>query len=109
MEPTILVNVPTSSDAYKEEIFGPVVIVNTFKDEAGALAEANSTEFGLFCECAYGGIGDIANMVQHLCTLVTLRELSVLQESWNQEPLVSTALFPYEHSICPLADGSSQE
>ena len=51
MEPTILVNVPTSSDAYKEEIFGPVVIVNTFKDEAGALAEANSTEFGLFCEC----------------------------------------------------------
>lgn len=50
VEPTILFNVPKSSDAYKEEIFGPVVIVNTFKDEAEALAEANSTEFGLFCE-----------------------------------------------------------
>lgn len=49
MEPTILQNVPLTSDAYKEEIFGPVVIVNTFKDETEALAEANSTEFGLFC------------------------------------------------------------
>ncbi len=50
MEPTILMNVPMSSDAYKEEIFGPVVIVNTFKNEAEALEEANGMEFGLFCE-----------------------------------------------------------
>lgn len=50
MEPTILMNVPKSSDAYKEEIFGPVVIVNTFKDENEALLEANATEFGLFCK-----------------------------------------------------------
>ena len=50
MEPTILANVLTSSEAYQQEIFGPVVIVNTFKDEAEALAEANSSEFGLFCE-----------------------------------------------------------
>lgn len=49
MEPTIFLNVPQSSEIYKEEIFGPVVIVNTFKEEAEALAEANSTEFGLFC------------------------------------------------------------
>ncbi|KAK3046782.1 hypothetical protein LTR09_011763 [Extremus antarcticus] len=48
MEPTILMNVPMSSDAYKEEIFGPVVIVNTFKNEAEALEEANGMEFGLF-------------------------------------------------------------
>ena len=109
MEPTILVNVPTSSDAYKEEIFGPVVVVNTFKDEAGALAEANSTEFGLFCACVYMSIGDVANMIQHLCILVTLRELSVSRESWSQELSVSIVPFPYEHSICPLVDGSSQE
>ena len=48
MEPTILKDVPMSSEAYKEEIFGPVVIVNTFKDEAEVLAEANGTDFGLF-------------------------------------------------------------
>ena len=50
MEFTILLNVPESSPAYEEEIFGPVLIVNTFKDEAAALHEANNTEFGLFCK-----------------------------------------------------------
>ncbi|MFC6672812.1 aldehyde dehydrogenase family protein [Marinobacterium aestuariivivens] len=32
---------------FQEEIFGPVVSVTTFKDEAEALAVANDTEFGL--------------------------------------------------------------
>jgi aldehyde dehydrogenase (NAD+) len=50
MEPTILKNVPVDSAAYKEEIFGPVIIVNTFKDEKDVLAEANCTDFGLFCK-----------------------------------------------------------
>ena len=48
MESTILLNVPQNSKAYQEEIFGPVVIVNTFESEEEALAEANCTEFGLF-------------------------------------------------------------
>ena len=32
---------------FQEEIFGPVLAVTTFKDEAEALAIANDTEFGL--------------------------------------------------------------
>src|SRR5690606_32441633 len=32
---------------FQEEIFGPVIGVTTFKDEAEALAIANDTEFGL--------------------------------------------------------------
>ncbi|KAK4949907.1 hypothetical protein LTR10_011749 [Elasticomyces elasticus] len=48
IEPTILKDIPSDSPAYKEEIFGPVVIVNTFKDEEEALSEANCTDYGLF-------------------------------------------------------------
>ncbi|KIV78619.1 hypothetical protein PV11_06253 [Exophiala sideris] len=48
IEPTILKGIPSDSPAYKEEIFGPVVIVNTFKDEEEALSEANCTDYGLF-------------------------------------------------------------
>ena len=32
---------------FQEEIFGPVISVTTFKDEAEALAIANDTEYGL--------------------------------------------------------------
>lgn len=38
-----------TSAAYQEEIFGPVLIVNTFDDEIEMIKEANGTEFGLFC------------------------------------------------------------
>ena len=47
MKPTIIRNVPITSKLYQEEVFGPVLIVNAFEDESSALAEANSTEFGL--------------------------------------------------------------
>jgi acyl-CoA reductase-like NAD-dependent aldehyde dehydrogenase len=45
--PTVLE--PTSRDdrALREEIFGPVVSVVRFEDEAAAIAVANDTEFGL--------------------------------------------------------------
>jgi hypothetical protein len=36
--------------AYKEEIFGPVVLVNTFEDEEEVMSEANCTNYGLFCK-----------------------------------------------------------
>jgi aldehyde dehydrogenase (NAD+) len=32
----------------KEEVFGPVVVVNTFKKEEEAIEKANSSEFGLY-------------------------------------------------------------
>ena len=53
VEPTIFKNVPMTSPIYKEEVFGPVVIVNTFEDEEEALREANGTEYGLFCKFIY--------------------------------------------------------
>jgi aldehyde dehydrogenase len=46
IEPTLLKGT-NNMRVFQEEIFGPVVSVATFKDEAEALAIANDTEFGL--------------------------------------------------------------
>ncbi|KIX02224.1 uncharacterized protein Z518_08163 [Rhinocladiella mackenziei CBS 650.93] len=48
VEPTIIANAPEDSKVMKEEIFGPVVCINTFTDEAEVLKRANGTEYGLY-------------------------------------------------------------
>ncbi|MGH3337001.1 MAG: NAD-dependent succinate-semialdehyde dehydrogenase [Nocardioides sp.] len=45
--PTVLVGVPAESRINSEEIFGPVAPITTFADDAEAVAQANSTEYGL--------------------------------------------------------------
>ena len=45
--PTVLAPVPPSSPAVREEIFGPVVVVVPFADEADAIRIANDTPYGL--------------------------------------------------------------
>jgi acyl-CoA reductase-like NAD-dependent aldehyde dehydrogenase len=45
--PTVLAPVAPDSPAYTEEIFGPVVTVTPFTDEADAVAKANDTPYGL--------------------------------------------------------------
>jgi acyl-CoA reductase-like NAD-dependent aldehyde dehydrogenase len=45
--PTVLLPQDTSLPAWKEEVFGPVVSVLPFDDEADALRLANDTEYGL--------------------------------------------------------------
>jgi betaine-aldehyde dehydrogenase len=47
VEPTILVDVPVDSNAWREEIFGPVVCVRPFADEAEGVRLANDSRFGL--------------------------------------------------------------
>jgi succinate-semialdehyde dehydrogenase/glutarate-semialdehyde dehydrogenase len=46
-EPTILVNVPRTAKVAKEETFGPLAPLFSFRDEADVIAQANDTEFGL--------------------------------------------------------------
>lgn len=46
IQPTLLKG-NNNMRVFQEEIFGPVISVSTFKDEAEALALANSSEFGL--------------------------------------------------------------
>jgi acyl-CoA reductase-like NAD-dependent aldehyde dehydrogenase len=47
MAPTVLLPKDTKAKSWNEEIFGPVVSVMTFDDEADAIRKANDTEFGL--------------------------------------------------------------
>ncbi len=47
MAPTVISNVSGNMQLAQEEVFGPVLGVMKFKDEAEALAIANSTPFGL--------------------------------------------------------------
>jgi (Z)-2-((N-methylformamido)methylene)-5-hydroxybutyrolactone dehydrogenase len=47
VEPTILSGVPVESAAWREEIFGPVLAVQTFRDEAEAIRLANDSDYGL--------------------------------------------------------------
>ena len=47
LQPTIYADVPASSRLWREEIFGPVMCLRRFKDEAEAIALANDSDFGL--------------------------------------------------------------
>ncbi|MDQ3592889.1 MAG: aldehyde dehydrogenase [Actinomycetota bacterium] len=47
VRPTVLTGTTASMRAVREEIFGPVVAVTSFADEAEAIALANGTDFGL--------------------------------------------------------------
>ena len=46
-EPTVLVDVPKESPAYREEVFGPVASVFRVRDADAAVEVANDTTFGL--------------------------------------------------------------
>jgi succinate-semialdehyde dehydrogenase/glutarate-semialdehyde dehydrogenase len=46
-EPTVLVDVPKESPAYREEVFGPVAAIFRVRDAHDAIELANDTTFGL--------------------------------------------------------------
>lgn len=48
VSPTVFLHTAEDAAVMKEEIFGPVVNINTFKTEAEAIAKANDSEFGLY-------------------------------------------------------------
>ncbi|WP_232698562.1 aldehyde dehydrogenase [Brevibacillus daliensis] len=46
-EPTLFVDIPAHAEILKEEVFGPVLTLQTFRTEEEAIAMANDTEYGL--------------------------------------------------------------
>jgi len=55
--PTVLAPIALDAPAYTEEVFGPVVTVTRFSDEAEAIAIANDTPYGLSGSIWTGNVG----------------------------------------------------
>ena len=66
--PTVVSGVAQGSDILREEIFGPVLSIITFTDEADAVAKANDTEYGLV---SYAFTKDLARGQRLIETLQT--------------------------------------
>ena len=47
LDPTVIVDAPPDGKLAREEVFGPVLAIHSFKTEAEALAIANNTPYGL--------------------------------------------------------------
>ena len=46
-QPTVITGLPETSVCVKDEIFGPVVTISTFKEEAEVVDKANAATYGL--------------------------------------------------------------
>jgi len=79
IEPTIFKDPAADSAILREEIFGPVLCVKTFKTEEEVVALANDTTYGLSGMLSLPGVRQtkLANgLVQRLCIRLTLLVLS---------------------------------
>jgi betaine-aldehyde dehydrogenase len=57
LPPTVVVTTDTQVPVWREEVFGPVVAVMVFDDEADAIRLANDTEYGLSGSIYTGDLG----------------------------------------------------
>jgi succinate-semialdehyde dehydrogenase/glutarate-semialdehyde dehydrogenase len=64
--PTVLVNIPKDSPAYKEEMFGPVASVFRAKDIDDAIRIANDSRFGLGASAWTNDAGEQRKFIEEL-------------------------------------------
>ncbi|KAJ5885063.1 hypothetical protein N7495_009573 [Penicillium taxi] len=64
--PTIFLETPEDARGLKEEIFGPVVHINTFRDEAEVVKKANDNEYGLYAAVYTKDLSRALRMVKNL-------------------------------------------
>ena len=66
LEPTVLTGLPTEHPVSHEEIFGPVLVVDTFETEQEAVAKGNATPYGLAAGVWTGRAGQGQRMARGL-------------------------------------------
>ena len=65
IEPTIITDINTSMEIWREEVFGPVLCVKEFSTEEEAIELANDTQGATFvslehrCHCCFEGLHHI--------------------------------------------------
>lgn len=77
LPPTIFDRVDPNAKIAQEEIFGPVLCIQTFKTEDEAIELANNTSFGL---AAYAATTDL-NRAQRLCAKINTGSLAIIATS----------------------------
>ncbi|MEV5542872.1 aldehyde dehydrogenase family protein, partial [Saccharopolyspora shandongensis] len=85
--PTVLVNIPDGAECTREEIFGPVVTVETFTCEDVMVAAANGTRYGLSAS-VHGQPDPVAGEKQSMSEQLTgRRESAASIESATIQPI----------------------
>ena len=60
--PTVITDVGINDDVWQKEVFGPVLVVREFDSESDAVAEANSTPYGLASTVMSGDLSKAARV-----------------------------------------------
>lgn len=93
VEPTIFKNTPSGSRIVQEEVFGPVVTVQTFKTEEDGIKLANDTVFGLSGE-SIPYVVDVSDLAACIYTSSIGRALRVTRDMEAGTIAVNDWYFP---------------